>query len=529
MLRLSPTSAAAGLVTALTRQVQQTEIVLLPSRWYRMRGNYNSHHLDGDDHVGKASSLAPGLLRVRCHMPTGYLIDPARASHIRLRPFNPGKITLMGLNSHHAVLPLSATNQSLLPPSAATTIVMCNVAKRNFSSSARRVSAREVFSAVNSNKNLGTFDDKFDLIAGQSSTETSAAATKDPDNPVPLRPVKGKSDRNPVKHFVDCVQVVVEGGKGGDGRISFLSVFAVEFAGPDGGDGGHGAHVIFRASDQVRDLSHLKRRVIARYGGPGGLKNMAGKDASHLYVNVPTGTLLRNREGELVGDLDIEGACFIAARGGAGGKGNAHFKTSVRQAPEIAESGAEGEQFSYTLELRTMADVGLIGFPNAGKSTLLTAISRARPKVASYPFTTLCPHLGMVQYSDFSQLAVADLPGLLPGAHRNHGLGLDFLRHVQRCSVLLFVLDMEQEEPGEQLKQLKFELEMYQPGLSTRPAAVLANKMDLEDSEEKLSRLVDEVEEGVEVIPVSGRTGINLANMLVRIKKLHDQYKTVDE
>ena len=339
---------------------------------------------------------------------------------------------------------------------------------------------------------------------------------------VPLRPLKGKSDKNPVKEFVDCVEVSVEAGHGGEGRISFLSVYAVEFAGPDGGDGGHGAHVIFRASDQVRDLSRVKRKVIGKFGGPGRNKNMAGKDAPHLYIDVPTGTLLRNMEGEVVGDLDIEGASFIAARGGAGGKGNAHFRTSVRQAPEIAESGAEGEKYNYTLELRTMADVGLIGFPNAGKSTLLTAISRARPKIASYPFTTLRPHLGIVQYSDLTQLAVADLPGLLPGAHRNHGLGIDFLRHIQRCSVLVFVLDMEQEQPWEQLDQLKYELEMYQEDLSRRPAAILANKMDVEDADEKLVQLSEMLGKDTEVIPVSGRTGINLATMLVRLKRLND-------
>jgi len=339
---------------------------------------------------------------------------------------------------------------------------------------------------------------------------------------VPLRPLKGKSDKNPVKEFVDCVEVSVEAGHGGEGRISFLSVYAVEFAGPDGGDGGHGAHVIFRASDQVRDLSRVKRKVIGKFGGPGRNKNMAGKDAPHLYIDVPTGTLLRNMEGEVVGDLDIEGASFIAARGGAGGKGNAHFRTSVRQAPEIAESGAEGEKYNYTLELRTMADVGLIGFPNAGKSTLLTAISRARPKIASYPFTTLRPHLGIVQYSDLTQLAVADLPGLLPGAHRNHGLGIDFLRHIQRCSVLVFVLDMEQEQPWEQLDQLKYELEMYQEDLSRRPAAILANKMDVEDADEKLVQLSEMLGKDTEVIPVSGRTGIHLATMLVRLKRLND-------
>merc|ERR1712083_26313 len=265
---------------------------------------------------------------------------------------------------------------------------------------------------------------------------------------------------------------------------------------------------------------------MAPYGGPGRNRNRAGKDASHMYIDVPTGTLLRNMQGDIVGDLDSEGACFIAARGGSGGKGNTHFKSSVRQAPEIAETGAEGEKFSYTLELRTMADIGLIGFPNAEKSTLLTAISRARPKIASYPFTTLNPHLGIVFYSDLSQLAVADLPGLIPGAHRNHGLGHDFLRHIQRCSVLVFVLDMEQEQPWEQLDQLKFELEMYQEGLASRPTAILANKMDVVDAEEKLIQLSEMLGKDLEVIPVSGRTGINLATMLVRLKRLHDQYSS---
>ena len=348
------------------------------------------------------------------------------------------------------------------------------------------------------------------------------------DNIVPLRCTKSKSDLNPVKHFVDCVDVEVEGGRGGDGSISFLSLFAVEFAGPDGGDGGHGGHVIFEASDQTRDLGHVKRRIMARLGTPGKNKNRHGKDAVHTVIRVPTGTMIRNRDGDLVGDLDVPGSTFLAARGGSGGKGNSHFRTAVRQAPEIAEVGADGEKFSYTLELRTMADVGLIGFPNAGKSTLLTAISRARPKIASYPFTTLNPHLGIVFYSDLSTLAVADLPGLIPGAHKNHGLGVDFLRHVQRCSVLVYVIDMGQEEPWEQLEQLKYELEMYQKSLSSRPAAVLANKIDLEDSEEKLERLREVVTEDsdVEVIPVSGRTGINLSNMLVRIKQLNDQNRT---
>ena len=371
-----------------------------------------------------------------------------------------------------------------------------------------------------------------DITCPVSRKFTSAASNNEEkikqkdDRVVPLRSTKGKSDLNPVRSFVDCVETEVEGGNGGDGRISFLSVFAVEFAGPDGGDGGHGGHVVFQADDNTRDLSRVKRRIVARYGGPGRNKNMHGKDAEHTVIKVPTGTLVRNREGELVGDLDNPGSTFLAARGGSGGKGNHSFKTAVRQAPEVAECGAEGERFSYTLELRTMADIGLIGFPNAGKSTLLTAISRARPKIASYPFTTLNPHLGMVFYSDLTQLAVADLPGLIPGAHKNHGLGHDFLRHVQRCSVLVYVLDMASEDPWDQLEQLQYELEMYQSGLSSRPAAVLANKMDLEDSEEKYEMLASKLKAtDLELIPVSGRTGINLANMLLSIKQLNDKFK----
>ena len=340
----------------------------------------------------------------------------------------------------------------------------------------------------------------------------------------PLRALKGKSDRNPVKHFVDWTQTRLIAGDGGDGSISTSSVLYVEFAGPDGGDGGSGAHVIFEASSRVRDLGHIKGKVQAPRGGAGKNKSRHAKDARHLVLPVPVGTVLRNLEGVLVADLAREGTCFLAAKGGAGGKGNAHFKTATRRCPEIAESGGQGEELEYTLELRTMADIGLIGFPNAGKSTLLSAISRARPKVASYPFTTLNPHIGMVQYSDLSQLAVADLPGLLPGAHRNHGLGIAFLRHIERCAVLVFVLDMGQDEPWLQLEQLRYELEQYEPGLSLRPSAVIANKMDLEGSSESFLELRERVEADTDIIPVSGKMGINLANLLVRIKELNDSY-----
>ena len=270
---------------------------------------------------------------------------------------------------------------------------------------------------------------------------------EEPEAVIPLRAVKGKSTLNSVRHFVDWKAVTVCGGDGGDGSLSLCSLYANEFAGPDGGDGGCGGHVIFTANPAYRDLSHVKGTLIAARGGAGKARKQEGKDARHLVIQVPVGTVLRNLDEAMIADLDREGISFIAAKGGAGGKGNTYFKSSTRRKPEIAEVGGKGEVLEYTLELRTMADVGLIGFPNAGKSTLLTAISRARPKVAAYPFTTLNPHIGMVQYSDLTQLAVADLPGLLPGAHKNHGLGIAFLRHIQRCSLLLYVLDMGEDEP----------------------------------------------------------------------------------
>lgn len=347
--------------------------------------------------------------------------------------------------------------------------------------------------------------------------------------PRPLRAVKGKAATMGSKNFVDFKEVRVYGGNGGDGRISFLSVFMVEFAGPDGGDGGHGGHVIFTASPRVRDLSHVKTSVKAPWGEPGSNKDMNGKDAQNRMVEVPVGTIVRNPEGALICDLVRPGCMFLAARGGAGGKGNAHFKSSTNRTPRISEVGAEGEILDYTLELRTMADVGLIGFPNAGKSTLLQAISRARPKVASYPFTTLNPHIGMVPYDDMSTLAVADLPGLLPGASRNYGLGYAFLRHTERCPVLLYVLDLSSGEysPVQQLEQLRYELNTYQPGLGDRPAAVVANKMDLPGTAERLREL--EAACQLEIFPTSGKTGVGLTHMLTRLKQIHSLYSEDEE
>ena len=239
-----------------------------------------------------------------------------------------------------------------------------------------------------------------------------------------------------------------------------------------------------------------------------------GENGEDVIIQTPVGVSVLSDGGQQVGDLLRDGDSVLVARGGPGGSSLTDY------------CGLRGQRRSVKLDLKLIADVGFVGFPNAGKSTLLKAISRASPKIASYPFTTLNPHLGMVFYSDLSQLAVADLPGLIPGAHKNHGLGHDFLRHVQRCSVLVYVLDMAVDEPWVQLEQLQYELEMYQSGLSSRPAAVLANKMDLDDSEEKLDSLASKLKSAdLELIPISGRTGINLTNMLLSIKQLHDKFK----
>ncbi|KAG0725404.1 Mitochondrial ribosome-associated GTPase 2 [Chionoecetes opilio] len=336
---------------------------------------------------------------------------------------------------------------------------------------------------------------------------------------VALRRSKERSDAPKSHHFVDYRKVRVVGGDGGDGCISFLSTYKKEYAGPDGADGGNGAHVVFKAVMGVRGLAHLSSYVQGTLGEPGRNKDCLGANAEDTIVEVPIGTVFKV-EGEVVASLGEEGAMFVAARGGAGGKGNSFFTTDVDQAPRIAEFGGKGELFSYDVELRTMADVGLIGFPNAGKSTLLRGISRARPKVAAYPFTTLNPHVGMIHYSDHHQMAVADIPGLIEGAHRNHGLGYAFLRHIERCDCLLYVIDTSQPRPWEQLEVLMNELEQYQEGLSLRPHAVVANKMDLPQAQDNLEKLRARID--LPLVPVSAKMGDQLAPLMALLRYLVD-------
>ncbi|XP_069169403.1 mitochondrial ribosome-associated GTPase 2 isoform X3 [Procambarus clarkii] len=333
-----------------------------------------------------------------------------------------------------------------------------------------------------------------------------------------VKKVKSKADNKMGQHFIDYRRVRIRGGDGGDGCISFLSLCRNEKAGPDGADGGNGGHIVFEATRGVRSLNHISTYIHASRGENGRGKDCHGKNAENKIIQVPIGTIFKTG-GKVVASLEAVGSLFIAARGGAGGKGNAFFATDVDQAPLIAEFGGNGEMFEYEVELRTMADVGLIGFPNAGKSTLLRAVSRARPKVASYPFTTLNPHVGMVHYADHHQLA--DIPGLIEGAHKNHGLGITFLRHIERCTCLLYVIDTSQPRPWEQLEVLMYELEQYQVGLSKRPHAIVANKMDLPESQDNLKELAWHVD--LPLVPVSAKMGDQISQLLALMRLLVDQ------
>ncbi|CAG9822980.1 unnamed protein product [Phaedon cochleariae] len=345
--------------------------------------------------------------------------------------------------------------------------------------------------------------------------------------PQALRSKKPKSIRNTVQNFVDFKQLRALGGTGGDGCISFLSLFCNEFAGPDGGDGGNGGHVIFQSSHDIKDLNHVPTLVRALDGEKGYNKECHGKNAEHNVVPVPIGTIIKNADGKIVGDLSNEGLMFVAARGGAGGKGNRFFISDTEQAPKVCEFGAPGEDLEYTIEIKSMAHVGLIGLPNAGKSTLLRAISRARPKVAPYPFTTLKPHLGMVQYDDYEQIAVADLPGLIPDSHKNKGLGIQFLKHAERCMALLYIIDMSLPEPWLHLSTLQYELSQFSESLKHRPQIVIGNKVDLPEAKGKIEQMREHTH--LPIIAISAKLGTNVAELLREIRVIYDENEELNK
>ncbi|XP_060808241.1 mitochondrial ribosome-associated GTPase 2 [Amyelois transitella] len=336
--------------------------------------------------------------------------------------------------------------------------------------------------------------------------------------PKALRSLKAKSTRNTVQYYIDSYRIRAVAGNGGDGCISFLSAWCKDQAGPDGGDGGHGGHVIFKATHSVKSLNHCKTVTQAKHGEKGYNKDCNGKNAEHVVVPVPLGTIIKDQSGRMVADLSTEGVMFVAARGGAGGRGNKFFLSDTEQAPDVAELGAQGETHTYTLEVRSMAHVGLLGAPNAGKSTLLRALTRARPTVAAYPFTTLRPHIGMVPYDDYEQVAIADLPGLIPGSHKNYGLGIQFLQHVERCRGLVFLLDGA-DEPRRQYDTLSHELAQYSEQLAKRPQCVVVNKIDLPEGK----RGFEDMKKKMDVIGISAKTGLNLAELLRIIRVMYDE------
>jgi GTP-binding protein len=340
--------------------------------------------------------------------------------------------------------------------------------------------------------------------------------------------------------FVDRIKVFVQAGSGGRGSVSFRREKFVPKGGPDGGDGGRGGDVILRADRHTDNLSNLFYEPIikAKSGGHGMGKKMYGRAAPDKVVKVPVGTVvwpseerergtskskIRNQKSALnpIVDINRDEQEFVLCEGGAGGKGNVHFKSSRNRAPLQYTEGEEGESGHFLLELRTIADAGLIGYPNAGKSTLLRKISAARPKVAAYPFTTLHPIIGVVEISEYGRATIADIPGLIEGAHKGVGLGHEFLRHITRCRIFLFVVDVagsEGRNPIEDVQQLRKELDLYDTRLSERPWFLIANKMDLPGAEENLKALRKKFPK-IDIVAISAAKGEGIDELKQKLAK----------
>ncbi len=318
--------------------------------------------------------------------------------------------------------------------------------------------------------------------------------------------------------FRDEIEIEVRAGRGGDGLISFRRERGVPFGGPDGGDGGKGGSVILRASSQENSLLKLgrKKRYVAKNGEPGGGANKFGKDGEDLVLEVPIGTqVLDAAHGNMLRDLAAEGDALIVAQGGRGGLGNVHFANSVRQAPRIATPGGDGESLRVRLELKLFAEVGVVGLPNAGKSTFLSKVTKATPKIADYPFTTLVPQVGIAAVGDYATLVIADLPGLIEGASEGAGLGHRFLKHVERCKVLLQLVDVSPDatlEPAEAFRVVDAELEKSSPELYAKPRLVAASKCEGEEAEARAEELADSL--GRPVLKLSAVQGRGLDEVL---------------
>ena len=286
--------------------------------------------------------------------------------------------------------------------------------------------------------------------------------------------------------FIDFTVIKCMSGKGGHGAVTFRREKYIPKGGPNGGDGGKGGDVIFIADNQLHTLQDIryKKTYASGDGQQGSTNNRTGKNGEDAIIRVPLGTAVKEMESEnVVADLVEDKEQFIALKGGKGGRGNAHFKTATRQTPRYAQSGIEGQVNTYALELKVLADVGLVGLPNAGKSTLLSVVSAARPKIADYPFTTLVPNLGIVKYGDYKSFVMADIPGLIEGAAAGKGLGHQFLKHVERTQVLLYMIECTEEDPQSVYETLSSELKTYNPDMDKKPQLVIRTKTDLLNEE----------------------------------------------
>jgi GTPase len=330
--------------------------------------------------------------------------------------------------------------------------------------------------------------------------------------------------------FADQVKIFVKGGRGGNGCISFLRERCRPRGGPNGGNGGRGGDVIIRAEEDLYTLIDLKYRThnLAKKGANGSSNNRQGKEGLSCIIKVPAGTIVREADtGFILADLIKGGEEVLVAQGGRGGCGNSHFKSSIKRAPRFAENGEPGEERWLKLELKLLADVGLIGMPNAGKSSLLASISAAHPEIAQYPFTTLTPNLGVVKMPDFASFMVADIPGLIPGAHSGKGLGYQFLRHIERTKLLLHIIDLAASEPRdtfEDFEAINEEIRLYNSALATKPQLVAANKVDLPEARKKLAECHSRFRQrNLSIIPVSAKTGEGIPGLIQSLwHKLQD-------
>ncbi|ORX74026.1 GTP-binding protein Obg/CgtA [Linderina pennispora] len=323
------------------------------------------------------------------------------------------------------------------------------------------------------------------------------------------------------RNFTDRMRCTAIGGHGGSGCVSFFRDVFVPRGPPNGGDGGHGGDVWFEVDENETSLSCVKQRLSARPGMNGRGKAMHGPRGSDLVVRVPKGTLVR--EIPLHADLTTHGQRVLVARGGLGGPGNPHFSSPTDRQPHYALRGLAGQTRTLDLELKTIADVGLVGLPNAGKSTFLSAVSNAHPKIAAYPFTTLNPYIGTVTFRDTHQITVADIPGLIPGAHRNVGLGHSFLRHVERSRILVYIVDISRPDPWNDLRALQTELDLYKPGLAERPSLVVANKADAANARENFEKWRAMAD--IPMIPVSAKQAKNITKVTATIRTMLEQLK----